>query len=98
MRRRDVLVLVGAIVAPWSTAARAELPKVDAFVLPAAPPGEMSGPDPLMPVARGVVHGLQDLGWEEGRNAVIERRSAEGRQDRASTIFAEYLRRVGLPE
>jgi putative tryptophan/tyrosine transport system substrate-binding protein len=93
MRRRDVLVLMAAIVAPWSPEAGAETPKVIAFVLPAASPAEMAGPDPLIPVARAVVHGLRDLGWEEGRNAVIERRSAEGRQDRASAIFAELSSR-----
>jgi putative tryptophan/tyrosine transport system substrate-binding protein len=93
MRRRDVLLLMAAIAAPWPSVAGAETPKVIAFVLPAASPAAMAGPDPLMPVARAVVHGLRDFGWEEGRNAVIERRSAEGRQDRASAIFAELSSR-----
>jgi putative tryptophan/tyrosine transport system substrate-binding protein len=93
MRRRDVLVLMGAIVAPWSSEAGAETPKVIAFVLPAAPPAAMAGPDPLMPVARFFVHALRDLGWEEGRNAIIELRSPEGHPERAPAIFAELRSR-----
>lgn len=93
MRRRDFLLLMGAIVAPWCSEASAEKQKVIAFVLPAAPPAEMAGPDPLIPVARAFVHALRDLGWEEGRNVVIERRSAEGRPERAATIFAELKSR-----
>jgi hypothetical protein len=30
---------------------------------------------------------LRELGWEEGRNLVIERHSAEGRLERAREIF-----------
>lgn len=94
MRRRDVLVLMGAIVAPWSSEAGAETPKVVALVLPAvASPAEMAGPDPVAPVARFFVHALRDLGWEEGRNVVIERHSAEGRLERAAAIFAELRSR-----
>jgi hypothetical protein len=68
MRRRDVLVLMGAIVAPWSSEAGAETPKVIAFVLPAASPAEMAGPDPLMPVARFFVHAC---GIWAGRKAAM---------------------------
>jgi putative tryptophan/tyrosine transport system substrate-binding protein len=93
MRRRDVLVLMAAIVAPWSLEAGAETPKVIAFVLPAASPAEMAGRDPAMPVARFFVHALRDLGWEEGRNVVIERHSPEGRPERAPAIFAELRSR-----
>src|SRR5262249_23502758 len=39
------------------------------------------------------VHGLRDLGWIEGRNIVIERRSAEGRPDRLPGILAELITR-----
>jgi putative tryptophan/tyrosine transport system substrate-binding protein len=93
MRRRDVLMLMGAIVVPQSSASSGQTPKVIAFVLPAAPLAEMAGPDPLIPVARSFIHALRDLGWEDGRNAIIERRSAEGRPEQASSIFAELRSR-----
>jgi putative ABC transport system substrate-binding protein len=51
----------------------------------------MTGPDPVEPIARGFVHGLSHLGWIEGRNIVIERRSAEGDLKRAPTIFEELV-------
>lgn len=93
MRRRDVLLLMGGILAPLCSAAKAETPKVVAFVLPDATAAEMAGPDPAMPVARFFVHALRDLGWVDGRNAIIERRSPEGRPERAAAIFAELASR-----
>jgi putative ABC transport system substrate-binding protein len=36
---------------------------------------------------------LSELGWEEGRNIVIERHSAEGRLDRARAVFADVAAR-----
>jgi ABC-type uncharacterized transport system substrate-binding protein len=36
--------------------------------------------------------GLRELGWVEGKNIAIERRSAEGRRDRADSIADEIVR------
>jgi ABC-type uncharacterized transport system substrate-binding protein len=38
------------------------------------------------------MHGLGDLGWVEGRTAAIEVRWAEGRNERAAEIAAEFVR------
>ena len=54
----------------------------------------MSGLDPQDPLMRAFAHGLRDLGLIEGRNIVIERRSAEGRPDRLPGIMREL---VALP-
>ena len=89
MRRRDLLALIATMVTPWSLNAEAETAKVVAFVLPAATVADMAGADPAFPPARAFVHALRDLGRVEGRNVVIEWRSAEGRPERASAIFAE---------
>ena len=35
---------------------------------------------------------LQDLGWVEGKNLVIERRSAEGKTQRLPDLFGELVR------
>src|SRR5215472_8742628 len=54
----------------------------------------MSGLDPADPLMRAFAHGLRDLGFVEGRNIVIERRSAEGRPERLPGIMREL---VALP-
>jgi putative ABC transport system substrate-binding protein len=51
----------------------------------------MAGPDPVSPVVRAFVHALRDLGYVEGRNLVLERRSAEGRFERAPDIVRELV-------
>jgi len=55
------------------------------------PIAKMTGADPIDPNARAFVHGLRDLGWVEGRNIVIERRSAEGRPERLPTLVQEMV-------
>jgi putative ABC transport system substrate-binding protein len=68
-------------------AQRAEkLPRV-ALVLTFTPVAEMAD----YRIARVFVDGLRDLGWVEGRNIVIERRSAEGRYERFPGLMQELL-------
>ncbi len=97
MRRRDFITLFGGVAATWPPAVRAQQSRrrqpIVAFVVPVLTPAEMAGPDPVEPIARAFVHGLRDLGWVEGRNIVIERRSAEGDLQRAPAIFAELVAR-----
>jgi putative ABC transport system substrate-binding protein len=87
-------MLVMLVAPPFATAQRAErLPRI-AIVFNNIPLAEMVGPDPVEPNARAIVHGLRDLGWVEGRNIVIERRSDEGRPERMPILMQEL---VGLP-
>jgi len=44
------------------------------------------------PLFDAFLQGLRDLGWVEGRNIVIERRSAEGRTDRLPDLAADLVR------
>ena len=46
-------------------------------------------------IARAFVDGLRDLGWVEGRNIMIERRSAEGRYERFPSLMQELLAIAG---
>jgi len=62
-----------------------------AFVDTTSPLSEIAGPVPLNPAPRGLVHGLRELGWVEGRNLILERRSAEGNWDRLPDIVAELV-------
>jgi putative ABC transport system substrate-binding protein len=64
-----------------------------AFIATAAPLAEILGPTPANPAARGLVSGLREHGWVEGRNLVLERRSAEGKSERLPAIVAELVAR-----
>ena len=80
MKRREFIVLAGTGVA-WMQARPvvAQQPKrlpVVALVYADTLLPAVAGADPTSPLARAIVHGLRDLRWVEGRNIVIERRSA----------------------
>src|SRR5215471_15376505 len=91
MRRRTVLAMgivssVGSFA--LSLAARAQAPaKVYriGFLIAEALPGQASRVD-------AVREGLRDLGYVEGRNVVIELRSAEGNYDPLPELSAELIR------
>ena len=62
------------------------------LILTTSPVSEMAGPEPVHPLARAFVHGLRALGYVEGQNLILERRSAEGRFERLGDIVAELVR------
>lgn len=62
-----------------------------ALVFAGSPLSEMVGPDPVHPGARTIVHGLRALGYVEGQNLILERRSAEGKFERFPDIFQELV-------
>jgi ABC-type uncharacterized transport system substrate-binding protein len=66
----------------------ANLPRVG-FVLSSAQLHTMTGEEPAEPVMRGFVHGLRALGYADGKNIRIERRSAEGRLERQEALIRE---------
>jgi len=51
----------------------------------------MGGSDPVDPVSKALVHGLRDLGYIEGENLVLERRSAEGKFERIGELAAQLV-------
>ena len=42
---------------------------------------------------RAFVHRLRELGWEDGRNVLIERHGAENRRERAQALLADLAAR-----
>jgi putative tryptophan/tyrosine transport system substrate-binding protein len=92
MRRREFIALIGASVV-WPFAAEAQL-KVRrvALVFTTAPVAEMAGPEPVNPYARAFVCALRALGYMEGQNLILYRRSAEGQFSRYGVIIAELIR------
>ena len=62
------------------------------IIFTTSPVSEMAGPEPVHPLARAFVHGLRGLGYVEGQNLILERRSAEGRFERFGDNVAELVR------
>jgi putative tryptophan/tyrosine transport system substrate-binding protein len=90
MKRRDVITLLGgAIAAPsafWPLAARAQQPA------PTKRIGLMA--NLLLPPIEAFRKKLQQLGYAEGKNLVIEYRFADGQDDRYAAFASEL---AGLP-
>jgi putative ABC transport system substrate-binding protein len=88
--RRHVLLAGGAwLVAP---AARAQQPrKVPriGIVFNSVRLADVTGDKPAEQVMRAFLDGLRELGYVEGRNISIERRSAEGQLERLEPIMRE---------
>jgi putative tryptophan/tyrosine transport system substrate-binding protein len=62
------------------------------LIFTTSPVSEMAGPEPVHVSARAFVQGLRALGYVEGQNLILERRSAEGRFERFADIVAELIR------
>jgi putative tryptophan/tyrosine transport system substrate-binding protein len=88
-RRRFLLTsLAGALAAPL--VAEAKVYRVG-LIFPSPPVSEMTGPEPVNNGARAFIRALRALGYVEGRNLILERRSAEGRFERFAAIVAELV-------
>ncbi len=82
MRRREVITLLGGAVASWPLAARAQRP-----VMPVI--GHLSIGSPEMASFR---NGLSEQGFVEGRNVLIESRSAPtGQYERLLALASELV-------
>jgi putative ABC transport system substrate-binding protein len=85
-------VTVALLAAPLAAEAQ-EAGKVYrvGLIFPSPLVSEMAGPEPVNPAARAFVRGLRALGYVEGRNLILERRSAEGTFERFAPIVAELV-------
>jgi putative ABC transport system substrate-binding protein len=86
VRRRELISLIGGAAA-WPLAAQAQQPAkpVIGFLRSAS----LANAGPLVTAFR---QGLKEAGYVEGRNVIIEFRSAEGRNDELPKLVAELLR------
>jgi putative tryptophan/tyrosine transport system substrate-binding protein len=93
-RRRFIEVIAGGLLAAPLAAEAQQAGKVYrvGFILTTSPVSEMAGPEPVHPLVRAFVHGLRALGYVEGQNLILERRTAEGRFERLGDIVAELVR------
>jgi putative ABC transport system substrate-binding protein len=95
-RRRFLLTsLAGALAAPLAAEAQ-QVGKVSRIALLFAntPVADIMGPTPKNGSARAFLEGMRALGWIDGTNITIERRSVEGQLDRYPALIQEF---VGIP-
>jgi putative tryptophan/tyrosine transport system substrate-binding protein len=88
MRRREFVIGVAGAAAAWPLATRAQQGgKIYRIGILEQIPAERNAAN-----LAGLRKGLQDLGYIEGRNLVIEYRSADGRADRFPDLASELVR------
>jgi ABC-type uncharacterized transport system substrate-binding protein len=90
MRRRDLITLLGGAAAAWPLGARAQQAgKVwrIGFILGASPPAQFG-----LGSLGGLAQGMRELGYVEGKNFVIEWRTALGNYDHFPAIADELVR------
>jgi putative ABC transport system substrate-binding protein len=88
MRRRDFLAGLG-VAAVWPVGARAQQPAKIPRVVFASPATPLAGIETDDPGYAAMLGELRRLGYVEGRNLAIERRSAEGRPETYAAIARE---------
>jgi len=88
IRRRELITLLGGAAAAWPLTARAQqvasVPRIGVLLV---------GLSPESKEAKQLRLGLRDAGYSEGRDALIEWRSANGDYDRVPALVADLLQR-----
>ena len=88
MRRREFVIGLGCVAAVWPLRTRAQQgQKIHRIGILEWIPADKNAAN-----LNGLRKGLQDLGYIEGRNVIIEYRSADGRAERFPDLAAELVR------
>jgi putative ABC transport system substrate-binding protein len=87
MRRREFITLIGSAAAAWPFVARAQQPKRRVGVLMSVPENDPEGQTRI----REFLDGLQQLGWEDGRNVRFDIRWIGGNPANPDKYAAELV-------
>ena len=91
MKRREFITLLGVAVAAWPLAARAQQPgtfRRIGFLYGSIPLTQLASED----LSRAFIQGMLELGYLEGKDFVVEWRSAAGQYERLADLAAELAR------
>jgi len=86
MRRREFITLIGGAAATWPIETRAERPKLPVI-------GFLNGgtPDGYAPYVTGFLQGLNETGYVEDKNVIMDYRWAKGQYDRLQDMAADLV-------
>ena len=87
MRRREFITLLGGAAVTWPITARAQ--QADGMRRIGFLGG---GTVSLQPIYNGLLQGMRELGYREGKDFVVEWRLAEGQYERFAEFAAEMVR------
>src|SRR5262249_1904758 len=88
LKRREFITLLGGAVAAWPLAARAQQPGVPIVGFVTTRPAEAS-----VRQAAAFRKGLNETGYVEGQNLMIEYHWLDGQYDRLPALMADLVRR-----
>ena len=91
MKRREFITLLGGAAAAWPLAARAQQPgtfRRIGFLFGSIPLTQLGSED----LSRAFIQGMLELGYLEGKDFVVEWRSAAGQYERLADLAAELAR------
>src|SRR5262249_61671439 len=93
-RRAFVAMLAaGPLAAPRRSraqSARRTSPRIG-FIFSNTPRTELEGPRPASPYLRAFLEQLRELGWVDGQNITVERRTADGQLERYVELTRELM-------
>ena len=91
LKRREFITLLGGAAAAWPLAARAQQPgtfRRIGFLYGSIPLTQLGSED----LSRAFIQGMLELGYLEGKDFVVEWRSAAGQYERLADLAAELAR------